>query len=239
MTNQGRQDAPVQPDEDEFPALSLPQAVLLYRAELAARGLRSMQPVSDGGQRLGAGRYGAAFRIETPQGPRALKITKDVNEAMAGFLLCGREFRRLPVVHAVHRMPRTAGPGRAEWFVIERELLDPLSESDQEVLHLLGDLYCDEQLELPHTPGELGRWQAAIRYARPQFDGLMMKRSLKLITIVAQAVADMKAACGVVWQDIHGENFMRRAQGGIVISDLGPCGGRWLVQGRPLDIPRL
>lgn len=229
--------ADLQPDQ--IPALPLPRAVLLYRAELAERGLKSIRPLAEGGQRLGAGRYGAAFRVDTPAGPRALKLTTDVNEAMAAYLLCGRAFRRLPAVHAVHRMPRTMGPGKGEWFVIERELLEPLSASDTDLLHLLGDLYVEERLELPHTPGELGRWHAALRYARPDADGLVLKRGLKLISIVAQAVQDMKTAVGLVWTDIHGENFMRRAAGGIVISDLGPCGGHWLVEGRSLDVPRL
>ena len=216
------------------PAMNLAVVVGLYARHLARLGLCDIAPTESGGQCLGSGLYGSVYRVRD----HVLKLTCDMNEAVASYQLVGRESKRVVRIQSVACLKDTASEKLTEWFVVERELLHPPSESDHRILTTLWNLYEKQQdLLIPTGHQMMSRWRNALP---EDFSPRDRARAVFLLEATAAGARELSQV-GLQWSDFHPGNLMKRLngndKGGVyVIADPGPGFTGWKKK-RSIQIP--
>lgn len=233
----------LEPDELEEllaePHYNLGTVLLAHAPLLRQLGLRD--PVE---QRLGAGEFGAAYRV--PWGGKhgsVLKLTRDPTEVPAAHLLCGRESKRIVKVHGVWYLRESWKPGLQRWYLVHRAYLHPLKELDKHLIEMIFAIYDDtdpRDVTLPRSPKQhamIDKWRGFLRdelgsqggwtdhegeqiAATVPISGKHIKRAMQLLLQIGAAVDEMHKA-GIDWEDIHSDNMMRGDDGSLVIGDIG------------------
>lgn len=220
-------------DEDDYydlpPSIELDEVVLLYRHLLVRLGVHSYA------QCLGEGAHGAAFQVEREHGPVVLKLTVDADEAIASAHLVLRPCKHVVRIHRVAGLPDTVvEPHLAQWFVIERELLEPPGDRDKRLLRTVWDVYEDNDDLLPPTGGRmLDRWRDRLRDLMPPTE---LKRAMWILKDVGLGARELGQKLGLEWSDLHDENVMVRTSGRYVIADPGPGVMTGWREDRPIRI---
>jgi hypothetical protein len=213
------------------PAIDVEEVVLLYRHLLCHLGLARLD------QCVGSGAHGAVYRVEREGQPCALKLTADVDEAVACAHLVGRPAEHVVRVHRVLALPDTVteeDEDLAQWFVIERELLDPAPQRDARILRAIWELYEGrDDLMVPTGRQMLDRWRDRLRDVLPLTE---IQRAVWILRDVGRGAAEL-AQIGLEWSDLHDGNIMRRRAGRYVIVDPGPGMMTGWRENNPVQIP--
>ncbi len=213
------------------PSLEIEEVIVLYRHLLAHLGLRTLE------QCLGEGAHGAVFEVARPAGPIALKLTTDADEAIASAHLVKNPCDHVVRIRRVAGLPDTVTqPDFAQWFVVERELLELPSERDKKILNAIWNVYEDHDfLTVPTSRRMLDRWRDVLRGFVSPTD---LKRAVWILRDAGRGAREL-GALGLEWSDLHDENLMRRpgARTHYVIADPGPGVMTGWREDRPIRIP--
>lgn len=222
-------------DNNEEASLCVPisEAILRYRFEVAKLGLTNPWNEENGGQRIGTGRHGEAFRL--PSGD-VLKLTNDSDEAAVSKLLIGRPTRHVVSIRSVHLMSDTAEDEEYKpWFAVVREYLYPPPAKDISVMKVMHELYEDETYDLWFSPSRSmqDRWRSALR------DALSFEEVTRALAIYRDVVSGAQElrAVGFDWTDFHDENILVDKNGVRKIVDVG--WGQWRSEEVELTFPDL
>jgi serine/threonine protein kinase len=187
-------------------------------------------------QKLGKGAFGHVYRLGPKDAPTgALKITRDVYDALASYSLIHRDFTRLPKTKRVWALSETFIDDWAGWYAIEREYLHPLDEKDTAAVEVLYQVYDNDKITNLKIPRKRDRamrdkWRV---HAREILDGAgslnQLPRVMDLLSQIGEGVQEL-ASIGVNWCDIHSDNVMRDSEGTLKISDVGLCDLRYPVE---------
>ena len=211
------------------PAIELEETVILYRHLLAHLGLRSLD------QCLGEGSHGAVFLVARASGPVVVKLTIDANEAIASAHLILNPCDHVVKIRRVAGLPDTRTERDfAQWFVIERELLDQPTLRDKKILRAIWNVYEEhDYLMVPTGRRMLDRWREVLRDYLPPTE---IKRACWILRDVGRG-AHQLSKLGLEWSDLHDENLMRRPGSHYVIADPGPGVMTGWRESRPIRIP--
>lgn len=214
--------------------------VLLQHADLL-RPLGLLDPLT---QRLGAGEFGAAYRV--PWGGEhgsVLKVTRDPTEVLAASLLTGRDSKRIVPIHGVWYLKESYRPGLRRWYLVHRGYLHPLKELDKKLIEMIFAIYDDtdpRDVSIPRSMKQhamINKWRGYLRAELGSQGGWTdhegeqvatsvsvnpkdIKRAMQLLLQIGAAVDEMHKA-GIDWEDIHSDNMMRSDKGLLVIADVG------------------
>lgn len=233
----------LEPDELEEllaePHFPLGSVLMQHAPLLRALGLRF--PLD---QLLGAGEFGAAYRV--PWGGKhgsVLKLTRDPTEVPAAYILRGRQSERVVHIHGVWYLSKSYRPGLQRWYLVHRSYLHPLKPLDKQLIEMIFAIYDDtdpRDVTLPRSPKQhamISKWRGYIQeelgatggwtdhegeaVAMPVQGGTKhVKRAMQLLMQIGAAVGEMHKA-GIDWEDIHSDNLMRGDDGRLVIADIG------------------
>lgn len=200
--------------------------------------LRPLGLIDPGAQRLGAGAFGCAYRVNLRGRDGVLKLTRDPYEVMAAAAVRGQTLHRVVPVHEIWALSSTCVyPHWAPWFAVHRDYLKPLSAKDAELIEFLYDMLHEEHLDLwiPKV-GKAGRvmreqWRTMVRegyvherhgkhVVRQGYPGKEGTRALQLLDEISLGVAEL-AKHGIDWTDMHSDNVMRDMKGVLRIADIG------------------
>lgn len=206
--------------------------VLLSYAD-AFRGLGLLDPTA---QKLGRGAFGHVYRLGPADAPTgALKITRDVYDALASFSIIGKDLPHLPKTKNVWVLGETFIDRWAGWYAIEREYLHPIDEKDAALVEVLYQVWENDKitnLKIPKTHNRAMRdkWRVHVREILESSGSLnQLPRTMELLAQIGQGAQEL-ASVGVDWCDIQAENVMRDADGALKISDVGLCDLRYAVE---------
>ncbi|HEY5656559.1 MAG TPA: hypothetical protein VIY27_02100 [Myxococcota bacterium] len=213
------------------PSIEVDEVVLLYRHLLAHLGIGRLE------QCIGEGAHGAVYRVERDGRVSAVKLTTDADEAIASAHLVRKPCPNVVRVYRVAALPDTVlEEDLAQWFVIERELLDLPAERDAKILYAIWQLYeDDERLMVPTGGRMLDRWRERLRDMLPTTE---IKRAIWILQHVGAGAREL-AELGLEWSDLHDQNVMRRPGSHYVIADPGPGVMTGWRQNRPIRIPAI
>lgn len=210
------------------PSMDLEEVLILYRHLLVHLGVRSRS------QMLGEGERGAVFVVGPDGAQTAVKLTEDVDEAIASAHLVNNPCKHVVRIRRVAALPDTARGELAQWFVIERELLELPPERDKRILRVIWETYEEtEDLMVPTGRAMLSRWREALRL---HLHAAELKRAIWMLTSVGRGAQEL-GRLGLEWSDLHDENVMRRRGGPYVIADPGPGVVTGWRSNRPIEIP--
>jgi hypothetical protein len=179
------------------------------------------------GQRLGKGSFGSAYRVWLGGKQSVLKFTRDPSEAQASAFLRGKPHRNVVDIYEAWSLNWTNDRSLRGWYAIHRAYMVPLSKKDSALLDVLWVLYGDMSLDLKfpktHHRAMLDKWRNYIRDEMEEL-GILTAPSLhRCVTLLIETSECVHAlhGLGVDWEDIHSGNMMRRADGTMVIADVG------------------
>ena len=214
------------------------QVLLSYADAFRALGLHD--PNS---QKLGRGKFGHVYRLGPEHAPTgALKITRDVYDALASFSLIGRNFSHLPQTQNVWALAETFIDDWAGWYAIKREYLHPLNEKDTALIEVLYEVYDNDKIHnlkipKPHNHAMRDKWRVHVRDILDSTSSLhLLPRTMELLSQIGIGSQEL-ASLGVDWCDIHSDNVMRSSDGTLKISDVGLCNLRYAVES--VTVPEL
>lgn len=206
--------------------------VLLSYAD-AFRRLGLLDPLA---QRLGRGAFGHVYSLGPVGAPTgALKITRDVYDAVASFALIGKDFVHLPKTRGVWVLGETFVDEWAGWYAIEREYLHPTDNRDAGLIDVLFQVWENEQIHnlkipKPHNRAMRDKWRVHVREILDSTGSInSLPRAMELLALVGIGTQEL-ASLGIDWCDINAENVMRDAEGTLKISDVGLCVLRYTVE---------
>jgi len=223
--------------------------VLLSYAD-AFRGLGLFDPTE---QKLGRGAFGHVYRLGSKDAPTgALKITRDVYDAMASHALIGKTHLHLPKTLNVWSLDETFVDEWAGWYAIEREYLHPLDKQDTDLVEVLYQVYDNDNirnLKIPmrHNRAMRDKWRVYVREILTESDSVhLLPRTMELLAKIGEGVQEL-AALGITWSDIHSDNIMRAGDNALKIADVGLCDLRAKIEdivvptlpATPMHLPRL
>ena len=197
--------------------------LLKYAQEFRALGIRNPKK-----QILGKGSFGVAYSVEIDGVQSVLKITRDPYEVLSSFALQGRSTQRIVPIYGVWGCSQSVPKGkRGEawlgWFVIHRDILQPVSQADAKTLEALYELYIDQDIDLwvPKV-GAAGRamrekWRININ---ERLSPHQTQRAMTLLDEISLGVREM-LKYGIDWADFHSDNMMRDRKKVLRISDVG------------------
>lgn len=224
------------------------QVLLAYADSFRRRGLFDPEE-----QKLGRGAFGHVYRLGPKDAPTgALKITRDVYDALASYSLISRNLPHLPKTTHVWALTETFIDDWAGWYAIEREYLYPLQEKDSALVEVLYQVYDNDKirnLQIPksHNRAMRDKWRVHVREILESTGSLnQLPRVMELLAQIGEGTQGL-ASLGVDWCDIHSDNIMRDSEGNLKISDVGLCDLRYAVESvvvpelapSPLHIPKL
>jgi len=202
------------------PRVPVGVAILNNSAALRALGIHSPKA-----QRLGIGNFGQAFQVKFAGRQSVIKLTVDPYEVITSSLLIGKDTKHTVHIYGVWEMQDTRGTDSwMPWYVVHRDILNPLSEKEAILVDALWELYIDEQYDLqfptPKSHVMRSRWRNLVRDTMPAFTPTMIEQALRLLDAIAAGARELSAV-GIDWSDMHSDNIMRDAKGLIRISDIG------------------
>ena len=202
-------------------SIEIDEVILMYRHLLAHVGLHDIEE-----QCLGEGAHGAVYRVENDGILSAIKLTTDADEAIACAHLVRSPCRNVVLVRRVAPLPDTVTEEDfAQWFVIERELLELPDERDKRLLRVIWELYDgddveedDDTLMVPTGQPMLDRWRT---HLRAKLEAADVKRAIWILSHVGAGAREL-GELGLEWSDLHDYNVMGRRGAHYVIADPGP-----------------
>jgi hypothetical protein len=207
----------------EEPHYPLGHVLLNSRASVGLLGIHNPPE-----QRLGKGSFGTAYEVNLLAGKRSvLKFTRDPTEAQASAFLCGRSSKYVVDIYKTWSLNWTHEKGLRGWYAIHRAYLNPLSKKDKNLMHILWVLYEDMALDLKFPRSNhramTDKWKSYVREeleAQEMHTQQNLGRTMVLLGEVSQCVHALHGL-GIDWEDIHGDNMMRRDDGTMAIGDVG------------------
>lgn len=203
------------------PHYPLGAVMLKYRDALQALGLQD--PLK---QRLGKGAFGAAYEVDLG-GKSVLKFTRDPTEAQTSAFLLGKRHQNVVDIYGVWVASDTHTEHLRGWYVVHRALMRTLSKKDAAFIDVIFDLYGDPDLDLkmprPTHRAMIDKWRGYLREDLEEVNlpgPQNLAKAMDLLRQVAESVHAMHSL-GVDWEDCHSGNLMRRADGTLVVADVG------------------
>jgi serine/threonine protein kinase len=207
------------------------QVLLAYADEFRKLGLHDPDE-----QKLGRGAFGHVYCLGPKHAPTgALKITRDVYDALASYSLIGLNPAHLPKTRRVWALAETFIDDWAGWYAIEREYLYPLDAKDTALIEVLYQIYDNDKihnLKIPkrHNRAMRDKWRVHAREILDSSGSVsQLPRTMELLAQIGEGTQEL-AALGVDWCDIHSDNVMRSSDGALKISDVGLCELRYAVE---------
>lgn len=156
------------------------------------------------GKRLGTGTQADVFELGSD---KALKITHDVLDAKMSLHVKSHPLEHVVRVYDVFHFPPV--PGLADVYGIVVERLRPLDQDARDAV---------EDVEWLLNSADGRRWEDIERF----LSGIKSAETAEVVQAYGfNALLDELASIGFVGQDFHSGNFLMRADGTIVLSDLG------------------
>lgn len=201
----------------------MPLGLVMLKHRDCVERLGLIDPVK---QKLGKGAFGAAYEVDLG-GKSVLKFTRDPSEAQASAVLLGKHHKNIVDIHRIWVMSETHRHGLRGWYAIHRSYMTPLSKKDATLVDLLFDLYNDMSLDLKFPKAThramADKWRSYLRddlIENGMTTGPFLERGMELLRQIGEAVHAMHSM-GIDWEDVHSGNLMRRADGTLVVADVG------------------
>lgn len=178
-------------------------------------------------QRLGKGSFGAAYEVDIGGKKSVIKLTRDPTEAQASAFLCGKSDKHVVDIYKTWSLNWTHEKDLRGWYAVHRAYMHPLSKRDKKCMYILYVLYDDMDLDLkfpkPTHRAMLDKWRGYIREELEEQDMYTQPMFQRTVQVLIETSACVHAlhALGIDWEDIHEGNMMRRADGTMVIADVG------------------
>lgn len=162
---------------------------------------------------IGIGTQGGAFSIG---GGKVLKLTKDASEAKAAALIVGKKLRGIYRVHGSYEL-------RGALYAIVMDSLEPLDTKEYDVVQWLSGSQIGwlKELNVPrfHKIAGARGTESLIKALESDEAKAILKQDQKTALDISYGMLNLYKL-GIDFDDLHGENVMKRGNDYFII-DLG------------------